>query len=169
MQARPTVYKGIQMRSRLEARMAQHLDELGFLWDYEPMVFASEGGQYLPDFGLYDEPDRPSKYLIYAEVKPTVDHAYRAMAQMQIIWESEPSANLGIWTGDGAVFFRTREKEWFQVPRSDLNLEPMSHAPHPDDLLAENRLLRQELADVNEVIDDLRLTIRRLREDLGRE
>lgn len=51
LKARPTKYKGIDMRSRLEAKYAQYLDGQSLLvWEYEPNCFASERGQYLPDF-----------------------------------------------------------------------------------------------------------------------
>lgn len=53
LKARPTVYKGIQMRSRLEAGFAQWLDQNHIDWDYEPECFASEAGQYLPDFEVW--------------------------------------------------------------------------------------------------------------------
>jgi hypothetical protein len=40
----PTVYKGVQMRSRLEARWAAFFDELGWPWEYEPVDLAGSGG-----------------------------------------------------------------------------------------------------------------------------
>lgn len=61
--ARLTVYRGIQMRSRLEAAWAEQFDALGETWEYEPRCFASEEGQYLPDF-LLTGPH------VYVEVKP---------------------------------------------------------------------------------------------------
>lgn len=63
IKARPTVYKGIQMRSRLEAHAASRLDHVGIPWEYEPDCFASEAGQCLPDFKLFGKP-------FYLEVKP---------------------------------------------------------------------------------------------------
>jgi hypothetical protein len=48
--ARATTYRGIEMRSRLEARFAGVLDDLGVAWRYEPRALASRDGQYLPDF-----------------------------------------------------------------------------------------------------------------------
>ena len=48
----PTLYKGIQFRSRLEARWAVFFDELGIEWDYEPETFATQYGYYMPDFYL---------------------------------------------------------------------------------------------------------------------
>ncbi len=53
--AKPTIYKGIQFRSRLEARWAKFFDEFGMSWQYEPYVFQIDLGdncyeQYTPDF-----------------------------------------------------------------------------------------------------------------------
>lgn len=72
LKARPTIYKGIQMRSRLEAGLAAWLDKNHFIWEYEPYALATEDGQYLPDFVLTDVfaawlPD-PAK--VFVEVKP---------------------------------------------------------------------------------------------------
>lgn len=58
--ARTTIYAGIQMRSRLEASFAEHLDNAGVKqWGYEGDAYASSQGQYLPDFttGLLDLPE----------------------------------------------------------------------------------------------------------------
>lgn len=98
--ARPTTYKGIHMRSRLEAKYAASLDarQLAVRWEYEPQAFASERGQYLPDFLLIrilsEEPIQ--LYRQYVEVKPTLELGLRAMERMQVIWESEPGAVLSV-------------------------------------------------------------------------
>ena len=94
--ARPTTYRGIKMRSRLEAKVAAHLDGRGFEWQYEGPAFGGRGGQYLPDFTL---PARDGRLTVYIEVKPTVDRAYRAMERMQVIWESEPNVALMMLVG----------------------------------------------------------------------
>ena len=47
-----TNYKGYAFRSRLEARMAVILDELGWTWSYEPEGFSTAHGNYLPDFRI---------------------------------------------------------------------------------------------------------------------
>lgn len=66
---RPTIYNGIQMRSRLEAAWAEQFDALGFGWTYEPFAVATRTGQYLPDFRLeIPGVDVP----VFAEVKPGV-------------------------------------------------------------------------------------------------
>lgn len=86
---RRTSYAGILMRSRLEAAFAAHLDELGFVWQYEPQCFASIDGQYLPDFLV----KRDGLSLFY-EVKPPTAETGKALSKMHIIRASDPAANL---------------------------------------------------------------------------
>lgn len=50
----PTVYRGTQMRSRLEARVAAMLDAVGIRWEYEPRAFTFGTVRYVPDFWLPD-------------------------------------------------------------------------------------------------------------------
>lgn len=57
-----TAYKGINFRSRLEARWAAMFDLLGWAWEYEPET----DGFYIPDFVLHG----PRGQAIYVEVKP---------------------------------------------------------------------------------------------------
>ncbi len=70
--ARPTVYKGIQMRSRLEAGFATWLDKHHFEWEYEPYALATDDGQYLPDFVLGNvfAAWLPKPVTVVVEVKP---------------------------------------------------------------------------------------------------
>ena len=100
-QGRPTLYRGTLMRSRLEADFARWLDGPGAeqwsftAWEYEPQCFASPDGQYLPDFRL----TRSDGKHLYIEVKPKNyprADAADTLPQMQIIWESEPDADLGL-------------------------------------------------------------------------
>lgn len=81
------------MRSRLEARYAAILDHFELPWVYEPRAYASERGQYLPDFEVLPVPEAglPSLFI---EVRPTLDRALLALTQMPIIWASEPDADL---------------------------------------------------------------------------
>lgn len=95
--ARPTTYKGIPMRSRLEARFAAYLDAQGYRWTYEPRAFADDRGQYLPDFELhYPE----LSYRAFIEVRPTMEAALKGLGRMQIIWSSEPDAALMVVVAD---------------------------------------------------------------------
>lgn len=55
MQVRKTTYKGIEFRSRLEARWAVFFDALGLRWEYEPEGYRLDDGTcYLPDFYVHD-------------------------------------------------------------------------------------------------------------------
>lgn len=97
--ARPTVYAGIQMRSRLEATFAELTDRLGVQWEYEPRAYGAMGRrQYLPDFEIRL---KDGKFSYYVEVRPTPDLAYLAMERMTVIWESEPDAGLIVTTPHG--------------------------------------------------------------------
>jgi len=58
----PTIYKGVQFRSRLEARWACMFDLAYWEWEYEP--FDAEG--YIPDFLIRRR--TPGDYIV--EVKP---------------------------------------------------------------------------------------------------
>lgn len=47
-----TTYKGIEFRSRTEARWALFFDELGIPWEYEREGYELPSGWYVPDFWL---------------------------------------------------------------------------------------------------------------------
>lgn len=100
--ARPTTYRGIEMRSRLEATYAAGLDEMGHPWEYEPRAFASQAGQYLPDFVV----ENPVVGTVYIEVKPTIELAMRALPRVQIVLDSEPDANLCVVVPGAGIFTR---------------------------------------------------------------
>lgn len=90
---RTTLYRGIRMRSRLEADFAAWLDREGNSWEYEPVCFAGPAGQWLPDFRI------PGNYgNSYIEVKPAslTDLAQidRILERMEVTWLSEPDAHL---------------------------------------------------------------------------
>lgn len=108
MRSRPTIYKGVRMRSRLEARFAARLDQVvarhpelfaDTKWEYEPVCFAGEDGQYLPDFALATADGT----RVYVEVKPFVGESDWPIftRRMEIIWESEPDAVLTLCEFDG--------------------------------------------------------------------
>lgn len=80
--ARPTTYNGVKMRSRLEARFAAWMDSQSWEWVYEPECFASDQGQYLPDFEVLaptpqvwmDDGIKDWGGRLFIEVKPTLAH-----------------------------------------------------------------------------------------------
>jgi hypothetical protein len=102
---RPTLYKGIRMRSRLEADYAAHLDRYGYRWEYEPECFANGEGQWLPDFGssfadhgplaMFTEvkPAEPLKRLI-AGCSDFVEHVDAVLRKVEVAWSSRPDALL---------------------------------------------------------------------------
>lgn len=96
--ARPTTYKGIQMRSRLEAGFAAWLDKFDMTWKYEPRAFASEAGQYLPDFELPEIEFIGQTKRVFVEVKPTQPDLDVLLAQRTIIKDSDSQAELmAVW------------------------------------------------------------------------
>jgi hypothetical protein len=138
--ARPTLYKGIQMRSRLEANFAQHYLDQSFpgRWKYEPDCFASEAGQYLPDFSVGS---------VYIEVKPAPDVVCQSaprphgvgvdtsatdeiLRKMEIIWASKPGALLWLeyWRydagSDDAICAAGSDRVWWWLHKGEWALWP---------------------------------------------
>lgn len=96
---RKTLYRGIEMRSRLEARFAATLESLnpGCNWEYEPRCYASASGQWLPDFEV-DAGD-PERHTL-VEVKPTRKNP-GLFQRMSMAWETDPAAVLQLAIPDG--------------------------------------------------------------------
>ncbi len=111
MKGRATLYKGISMRSRLEADFAASMDRSGCTWKYEPKCFASEQGQWLPDFQVWNSADLDGRGVLI-ELKPVSlvtpsragDDPFarvdKVLEQMSIAWssDSEWPINLVFWT-----------------------------------------------------------------------
>jgi hypothetical protein len=89
----PVKYKGIQMRSALEARHAGKLDMSRLTWKYEPERFYSKADTYLPDFWV-QMPDGGDCYLELNGATPKKLPAIKR--RMEIIWETRPDAFLCI-------------------------------------------------------------------------
>jgi hypothetical protein len=54
----PTIYKGVQLKSRLESQAAYLFDLLGWKWEYEPESHMLQNGlAYTPDFLLTNRRD----------------------------------------------------------------------------------------------------------------
>jgi hypothetical protein len=129
--ARKTSYRGVLMRSRLEADYAAHLDRRGYEWEYEPIVFAGPAGQWLPDF-KYRCRGEPESLTWYVEVKP-VSHldckpgeGYwerlaridELLSRMAMTWLTEPDAIVVLdwWEygvdGSAAHVFAHQSQPW---------------------------------------------------------
>lgn len=148
--ARPTVYNGIRMRSRLEAYAAQAFDRAGQPWEYEPRCFASEDGQYLPDFFLPMSPRRqsdngpPLPTGDYVEIKPAsfyhrhLDALGRGVdplqVRMRVIYASDPRAALILWfpeLGEAFVSGWWEPTEWYHQGPWRISLPEQYLARHP--------------------------------------
>lgn len=108
---RPTIYKDIPFRSRLEVRFAWYLDGIGAKWTYEPRVYGRKGRGYLPDFEILD-----ADPTVFIEVKPTVEEVDGAQRKMSVIWLERPEAVLVVACSEGFLFTAARKggpwEEW---------------------------------------------------------
>lgn len=76
LKAIPTTYRGIEFRSKLEAKYAQAFDRLGIVWEYEGHGFAFDDGTwYCPDFYM-------PEIDTYFEVKGVMDEASERKVKM---------------------------------------------------------------------------------------
>lgn len=97
IKARPTLYRGIAMRSRLEADYAAHMDRRGEVWEYEPTCFAGPEGQWLPDFRWRT----PRQTWQYQEIKPISLLAHpgdinAVLRKMATAWLTAPELELAL-------------------------------------------------------------------------
>lgn len=98
--ARPTLYRGIRMRSRLEATIAEWFDDRMLTWSYEGVAYAHPGGQYLPDFRLSKIMVEGVPTELYVEVKPPrleddqPGFVGRTLTAMESVLASDPTARL---------------------------------------------------------------------------
>lgn len=138
--ARPTLYKGIRMRSRLEADYASHLDRQALPWEYEPTCFGGPDGQWLPDFRVFTNTKSGLDFEEFLELKPLgwiegdwdvngkIDPLLR---RMTVVWDSRPEAALRL------VFWEYEAKEplleIFSLARGNpwMVVEPKSRYPFP--------------------------------------
>jgi hypothetical protein len=163
-QARPTLYRGIQMRSRLEATAAGLLDEVGVEWTYEPICFADGRDQYLPDFQLWPSDEQLRMYL---EIKPEslwegidsmTDGALEAaLTRMKIITASYPRALLVLWMptlacpcGGRLMWFTDGVTDGWEIERSlDFFITAVEHR------LGEHSALEPLMIESGEVATDV--------------
>lgn len=95
-----TEYRGVTMRSRLEADFARYLDRQGIVWRYEPAIYGAPGQGYLPDFQLLREDGHH-----FVEVKPTLQEVAAAKRRMAVIWGTHPDAVLIVACAESSRFF----------------------------------------------------------------
>jgi hypothetical protein len=78
IRALPTMYSGVEFRSRLEARWAVYFDTIGIKWEYELQGYELPAGWYLPDFWL-------PQVDLFAEVKPCELTAVEMLKVSQLV------------------------------------------------------------------------------------
>lgn len=69
----PSWYRGVEFRSRMEARWAAYFDTLNLDWIYEPEGYSLKCGNYCPDFQVGN---------LLVEVKPTIEAAYNVFDKL---------------------------------------------------------------------------------------
>lgn len=91
----PTQFKGVEYRSRTEARWAVFLDVLGVSFRYEPERFTlSDRRWYIPDFYVDD-------WKVFIEVKPDNDKIVTEEAdKARLLSKDRPDLN--VWIAMGA-------------------------------------------------------------------
>lgn len=98
---RPTIFRGIRMRSRNEARFASWLDTW-CCWEYEPFAFRGDNGlEWLPDYRLWDVAVSwsPVPMTVFVELKHsnwfaqvTESEWDETLRKIGAIFDSDPSA-----------------------------------------------------------------------------
>lgn len=99
----PTLYKGVMMRSRTEARWAALFDAIEWAWGYEPYELAG----YIPDFILRLATDR---YLL-CEVKSSSEEFEAAQKKIDDSGYEHEALVVGHCLEDGRVIGRIREDD----------------------------------------------------------
>jgi len=95
-----TRWNGYRFRSRLEARWAVFLQEIGLKWDYEPEGFQTKAGWYLPDFWLPEigvwvevKPDHTSKKINEGDMDKMLFFVFESR-QPLLILDGTPAAKI---------------------------------------------------------------------------
>lgn len=110
---RPTYYRGILMRSRLEVTVAEWLDARMVKWEYEPARHSGPGGTYLPDFRLPFVHIEGKPQVLHLEVKPLIlakqppgKWVGPLLKSMEWIWQAEPQARLAVTSPHDDTYWR---------------------------------------------------------------
>jgi hypothetical protein len=114
----PTLYAGVQFRSRTEARWAAFFDELGWRWLYEPLDLLG----YVPDFVLPFE-GGPLLVEVKAALSPEelVTHERKvtrsgwdgeALIVGATLWEESSAQPLLGWIGERERIGESLEWSW---------------------------------------------------------
>lgn len=156
MIAIPTAYKGVQFRSRLEARWAVFFDALRITWEYEPKQLSLANGiGYTPDFFLpafYQTPcefhSRPNRATgVWIEVKPALDYN-----------------EVGVTKGMVMTLRQTPEKErpGYFIGDAQFKLFQPRYLARPDELAFKEQFIMQTKTGIRSVNNDATMYGKRL-------
>lgn len=128
-EAKQTVYGGQTFRSRLEARWAIVFDLLEIDWEYEPRVFHTPRGGYLPDFEIHVKSEKKSSFVEIKGPEPVeVDYeramnvAYETGSRMRFLVGGSPSFEPGaVRTFTDTPYPRFSRARWTPAPAASLS------------------------------------------------
>ncbi len=108
--AKPTVYAGVEFRSRLEARHAVFYDALGCRWEYEPWQWVMPNGwTYTVDFQVSHR-----RQSILVEVKPEIPRP-EYLEEIREVIDDEPLLFLLAVGG----FYQGMPPHYYTLPREE--------------------------------------------------
>lgn len=134
----PTTYKGINFRSRLEARWAAFFDLLGWRWEYEP----EDLNGWIPDFVLFDQCGQREVLVEVKPIRELGEESRAAMAKYAASGDDRFCLFLGLgpvnlldrvcagWLAEDLVPCREYVVEILKVS-FDPTIYAASHAPEP--------------------------------------
>lgn len=108
IQAKPSIYRDITFRSRLEARWAVYLDLRGIEWEYEPFTyiytneaFPSARERYTPDFYWVH-----NKQVTVLEVKPKYPNrdTIKHLQAIAVLLKEEETKPISFLLGYGSIY-----------------------------------------------------------------
>lgn len=123
MKAKPCYYRDYLMRSQSERIAARMLDSLGIAWLYEPAVYSTAAGRYLPDFML----PMAQAFIEVKGDKPTDQELEKAEALARLTGfkvmflygaHSPPMTFDGMLLPTGMVALVMQAGRWVKVPLS---------------------------------------------------
>lgn len=117
IEAKPTIYKGVKFRSRLEARWAVFFENTSLVpaWRFEPKTFKlpEKGWDYLPDFMF-----KFGGYSFYLEVKPVIPTLEYLKVLDQFAAIMPTSLMLGVGDFYKGIYKKGKSKDRFGIAPS---------------------------------------------------
>jgi hypothetical protein len=123
-----TTYNGQTFRSRLEARWAIVFDLLDISWEYEPQLFRTPRGHYLPDFKIKVRSEKKSCFVEVKGPEPIpIDYeraaniAYQTGMRMRFLVGAFPSFEPGaVRTFTDRPYPRFTRALWIPATKGEL-------------------------------------------------